>query len=103
MKLEGNINVPCQIHWYSDDSYAGDKKTWKNVTGYLILTNGVEIAYHFKTHETITLSVTEYEYSSVTVVCPEILFICTILFFVVVVVEYHIYVHIDNVWAIFLS
>ena len=49
----------------------------------------------------ITLSVTEDEYSKITEVFWEILFIRAVLFFILLVLEYPIIVHIDNVVGIF--
>ena len=50
-----------------------------------------------------TISITEAEYSAITEVYCEILFIRTILLCMGVVVEYPIIIHVDNVGAIFAT
>ena len=83
--------------------YTGDNSTQKSVTGYIVLRNIVAIAWRSQSQKTVTLYVTEAEYSEVTEICFEILLIRAILLFVGVVVEYSIAVHIDSVGAILLS
>ena len=39
MKLDGNINGPCEPHDYSEANYIGDYDTRKSVTGYIVLIN----------------------------------------------------------------
>ena len=56
----------------------------------------------FAKSEKVTLSITEAEYSEIMEVCCEILFVRVILFFMLIVVEYSITVHVDNVGSIFL-
>ena len=73
------------------------------MTGYIVLINGAVIAWRFQSQKTVTLSITEAEYSAIVKVCCKILFICAILLFMRVFVEYPIIVHVDNVEAIFLS
>ena len=73
------------------------------MTGSIVLINGSVIAWSLQIQKTVTLSVIESEYSSITKVCCKILFIREILLFMGVVVEYSIIVHIDNVGAILLS
>ena len=55
-----------------------------------------------RSHKTVTLSVTEAEYSAITEVCYKILFFRTISLFIGVIVEYNITVHVDIVGDIFL-
>ena len=71
--------------------------------GYSIITNRVVIAWCSRSQKTVTLSVTESEYSATTEVCCKIIFVHAVLLFVVVIVEYSITVHIDNIGNIFLS
>ena len=73
------------------------------MTGYIVIIKGTVIHWCLQIQKTVTLSTTEAEYSEITEVCCEILFICVILFCMVVVVEYPIIVHVDNIGAIFLS
>ena len=103
VNLDGNINGPWEIHGYSDVDYAGDSDTRKSVTGYIVLSNGEVTAWRSQSQKTVTLSVKEAEYSVITEVCCEILFICAVSLFMGVVVEYLITLHIDNVGSIFLS
>ena len=103
IKPDGNINGPWELRGCSDANYAGDNDTQKIVIGYIVLINGAFIAWCSLSHKTVTLFVTEPEYSEITEVCCEILFICVILWFMGVVVEYPIIMHVDKVRAIFLS
>ena len=66
MKTYGNINVPWELRSYSDTDYSGDNDTRKNVTGYIVLINGAVIAWSPQSQKTVTLYVTESEYSSIT-------------------------------------
>ena len=75
----------------------------KSMAGYSVLLNGVFIEWCLKIQKMFTLSVTESEYSKITDLCCEILFICVVLFFMGVVVKYSIIVHVDNVGDIVLS
>ena len=83
--------------------YAGDNDNRKIVTGYIFLINGEAIDWRSQIQKTVTLSVTEAEYSAITDVCWKIIFIHAILFFMGVVVEYTIIVHVDNVGDVLLS
>ena len=102
MKLGENINGTQELCGYSDADYSGDNDTRKRVTGYIVLINGAVIAWRFQSQKTVTLSITEAEYSTITEVCCEILFIRDILLFMRFVVEYTIIVHVDNIGEIFL-
>ena len=57
----------------------------------------------YKSHKSVTLDVTEVEYSLITEVCCEMIFYCAILLFIEVVVEYPFTVNVDNIGAILLS
>ena len=72
------------------------------VIGYIFLLNGVVVTWRSRSQKTVTLSVTESEYSEITEVCFKILFFRAILLFMGVVVEYLVNVHVDNIGAIFL-
>ena len=72
---------------YSDTGYAGDNNTWRIVKGCNVLINGVFIKGRPQSHKTVTSSVKESEYSAITELCCKILFLCTILLFMGVVVE----------------
>ena len=104
MKPDGNINGPQKLRRYSDADYSGDNHTQKRVTGYIVLINGAIISWRPRIHKPVTISVTEYEYLSITELCCKILFFhAKLLFMGVVVVEYFITVHVDNFGATFLS
>ena len=45
--------------------YAGDKNTWKSVTGYFIIINGVVIKWYSQIKKAVTLSVIESQYSEI--------------------------------------
>ena len=72
------------------------------MTGYIVLHNGVVIAWHSQRQKIVTLSVTETKYSEIMEVSCEILFMRVIFFLMEVVVEYHITVYVDNIEAILL-
>ena len=103
MKPDGNINGPWELHGFSDADYTGDNDNRKIVTGYIVLINGAVINWRSRSQKTVTLSGIDSEYSEITEVCCEILFIRAILLFMGFVVELSINVHVDNVGAIFLS
>ena len=103
MKPDWNINGPWEQHGYSDADYAGDNDTGENLTGYIVIINRVVIAWRSWIQKAVTLSVIEAEYSAITEVCYEILFMCAILLFMGVVDEYPIMVLIDNVGAVLIS
>ena len=65
MKTDVNINVPQELHGYSEAEYAGDNDTQENVTGYIVLINRSVIAWRPLSQKTVTLSVTESEYSDI--------------------------------------
>ena len=92
MKPDRNINGPWELRGYSDADYAGNNDTRKIMTGYIVLINGAVMAWCSQSQKTVTLSVTEAEYSAITDVCCEILFMRVILLFMGVVVEYQIIV-----------
>ena len=103
MKPDGSINGTWELPRYSDAYYAVDNGSWKSVTGYIFLINRAVIDWRSRIQKTVTLSVTEAEYSEITYVCCEILFDRNILFYMGIVVDYLITVHVDNVGAIFMS
>ena len=103
MKPDGNINGPWELRGYSDADYTGDNDTRKTTTGYIFIINRAIINWNSQSQKTVTLSVTEDEYSAITEVCCEILFVHEILLFMGVVAEYLITAHVDNVGVIFLS
>ena len=70
------------------------------MTGYIVIINRAVISWILRSHKTVTLSVTEAEYSAITDVCCEILFMRVILLFMGVVVEYPIIVHVDKFGSI---
>ena len=74
MKPDGNIKVPWELHGYSDAEYARDNDSRKSVTGYIVLINGAVINWRSQSQKTVTLTVTEAEYSSITEIYCEILF-----------------------------
>ena len=63
--------------------YIGDNDTQKSVTRYIVIINGAFIAWRLQIQKIVTLSVTEAEYSVITEVCFEILFVHAILLFCV--------------------
>ena len=95
MKSYGNTNIPWELRGYSDADYAKDNDTQKSVTGYIVLNNGAVITFHSQIQKTVTLSVTEAEYSSIMKVYFKILFFHVILLFIGVVVEYPISVTLE--------
>ena len=78
IKPDGNINLPWGLCSYSDADYAGDNYTWKSVTGYIVLINGAVVSWRLQGKKTVTLSVTEAEYSSIMEEFCEIIFACDI-------------------------
>ena len=64
---------------------------------YIVLINGAVIAYSFLCQKTVTLSVTEAEYLETADMCCKIICVHDILFFMLVVDEYPIIFHIDNI------
>ena len=65
MKPYGNTNGPCELCGYSDSDYTGDKYTRKIMAGYIIIINGSFNACNLRSQKTVTLFVTESEYSSI--------------------------------------
>ena len=45
MKPEGKLNLPWELCGCSDVYYAVDNNTWKRMTGFVILINGVVISW----------------------------------------------------------
>ena len=82
MKPDGNMNGPWELHGYSDADYTGDNYTRKSVTGCIVLINGAITAGSFQIHKTVRRSVIEDEYSAITEVFFEILFVRAILLLV---------------------
>ena len=97
MKTYGNLTVPWEIRGYSNAGYAGVNDTQKSVTGYIVLINGVVIAWRFQIQNTVLLSLTDSKYSVITEVCCEILFFRAVLFFMWVIIKYPITGYIGNV------
>ena len=83
MKPDGNMNGPRELRWYIDAYYAGDNETRKSVAGYIVLINVSVIAWCSWRQKTVTIYVTEAEYSAIREVCFEILFVCAIWFLIV--------------------
>ena len=102
MKPDRNINGIWELRGYSDVDYAVDNDTCKSVTWYIVLINRAFIAWCLQSHKTVTISVIEDAYSSITEVCCEILILCVVLLFMGIFVEYPITVHIDDVGAILI-
>ena len=102
MKTDRHLNKLWGICGYSAVEYAVYNDDLKSLTGYIVVINEVVIPWHLKIHKTVTLSNTEAEYSALTDVCCEILFVCAILLLMGVVSRYTITVHLDNVGAISL-
>ena len=75
----------------------------KIVTRYIVLINGLVIAWCSRSQKTVTLSVTETRYSEIAEVCCEILFVCAISLLVGFLNKYPITLNVGNIVAILLS
>ena len=69
MKPDRKLNEPLELCGYIDAEYAGDNYSQKSVTRYIVLINGVVIAWCSGSQKIVTLSVTEAKYSEITEVC----------------------------------
>ena len=69
---------------------------------YIVMINGAVITWLLRSQKSITLSVTEDEYSAITEVCCEVIFAYVILLSMVVVVYCPVTMHVHNVGALFL-
>ena len=62
------------MHGYRYNDYSGDNDTRESVTGYIVIINGVVIAWHWISQKIVALSIIESEYSETTEICCKILF-----------------------------
>ena len=103
IKTEGNLNGTQELCGYGGADWSGDKRQLEKRDRIHRSNGKVVTAWRLKNKKTVTLSVTEVEYSEITGVCYKIIFFHVILLFMGVVVEYPITVNIDNIGAILLS
>ena len=88
IKSQVKLNLPWELRGYSDAEYVGDNNTWKSVTGYIVLIDGLVIKWISQILRTVTLIVTETEYSDITKLCCKKIFLRVILLFTGVFIEY---------------
>ena len=69
----------------------------ETMTGLVVITNRSVIIWCLRSHKKFTPSVTEAEYSEITEVCCEILFVGAIVLFMRFVDKYPITIHVDNI------
>ena len=102
--LKPNLDVTkWKVRGYSDSDFAGDTDERKSISGYVIYLQECPISWRSKSQKSVSLSLTEAEYTAVLEVATEILFIKSMLEFLGVKVELPIEVNVDNVGAIYLS
>ena len=102
MKRYGNLNGTWELGGYSDRDCVGDNDTQTIVIGCIVIINPLVIVWNSLSQKTVTLSVTEAGYSTITEVYCKMRFFRAISLFMGVVLEFPIAVHVDNLGAIFL-
>jgi len=98
LKPEDNENKLWVLKAYSDADFAGDK-----VTGYVVYFMNVPVCWSSCGQKSVTLSTTEAEYVARSEVVKEVLFILQLLRHLQVKIQLPIFVHVDNIGAIFLA
>ena len=84
-----------------DTGLSTEVDTRRSITGYLIYFCEALIAWKSRLHKNVTLSSTEGEYVKLSEISTEILFVCDVLLFMGIQMEYPIIVNVDNTGAFF--
>ena len=98
-----NVESNWELGSYSDSTYASDPDKKVSVTGYIILLEGMLLAWKSRGQKSVTLSSTEAEYVAASETCQEMMAILQIIEFLDIKIKYPMIVRIDNVGAIYLA
>jgi hypothetical protein len=88
---------------YSDFTYTSDPDKKTSVTGYIILLQGMNLAWKSHGQKSVTLSSIEAEYVAGSETCQEMIRIMQILKFMDMKIKFPMEIKIDNVGAIYLT
>ena len=91
-----------KLEAYCDSDWENDKDSRKSVTGFVIFVNGKPLCWVSRAQKTVSLASAHAEYSAVTEVCKEVLYIKHIMEFLEMKPTLPIIIYCDNVGAIFL-
>ncbi|KAI3701690.1 hypothetical protein L6452_26950 [Arctium lappa] len=72
-------NSPLQLHAFTDADWAGDKKTYRSTTGYVVYLGSNPIAWSSKRQSTLARSSTEVEFRAVASTTTEVQWIVSLL------------------------
>ena len=97
------VDKNWELGSYSDSTYASDPDRKISVTGYLILLEGMLLAWKSRGQKSVTLSSTEAEYVAASETCQEMMAILQIIDFMDIKIKYPMTVKVDNVGAIYLA
>jgi hypothetical protein len=92
-----------KIEAYVDSDYAGDQQNRRSITGYMVYSSGVLIAWKSKQQGGVTLSSSEAEYYALSEVACELIFIKQIVELLEVNLELPMIARADNNGAIYLA
>jgi hypothetical protein len=92
-----------QITCFSDSDWAGDRKTRKSVSGFVVYFAGAPICWKSKTQPTVALSSCEAEYVALTVAAKEIMWLVQFFEEIGNKVEQPVFVFGDNTASIALA
>ena len=103
MKPKLNLKGVWKLVAHSDRKYAGEKYGQNSAKGYIIAAFGFDTCWKYRTQKGFTLSTTETEYITLSEVCTQIIFVCSIIELLRVRIEYPVVIHVDNIGAAFLA
>jgi len=95
--------VLIQIGINNNSTYASDPDRKISVTSYLILSEGMLLAWKSRGQKSFTLSSTEAEYVAASETCQEMMVILQIIEFLDIKIKYPMTVRIDKVGVIYLA
>ena len=98
-----NVEANWELGSYSDSTYASDPDKKVSVTGYIILLEGMLLAWKSRGQKSVTLSSAEAEYVVALETYQEMMAILQIIEFLDIKIKYPMNMRIDNVGAIYLA
>ena len=103
LKRSKDENCSWNLEAFSDSDWENCKDSRRSITGYIVFLNRNPISWGSRSQKVVSLASAHSEYTAVTEVRKEVLYMKILMFFLNVKPDLPITIHCDNSGAIFLS